>query len=528
MKFTVVQPHYGMTGDPDNQCFQTILHLLDECDGSSDVIVLPEDSNFPYQEKDHAVFERVARANQAVLLDHVKKTAIRCRAKIFCNCYDYTPTGPRNTTFVFDENGEIVGKYYKAHPAPSEVRTVKEGGYGMDVSYSYEYSTPYVLTLDGVRYAFMTCYDFYFYENFARIARENVDVIIGCSLQRTDTPQALEIIGQFLCYQTNAYLVRASMSLAEDSPVSGCSMAVAPDGTMLFNMHNRVGLQSVEIDPAKKYYKPAGFNGKMKAHYQYIEEGRRPWLYRPGGSIMVPEDRFMPYPRLCVHHGLSKTAPENSLPALGAAVALNAQEIEFDLWATKDEKLVVLHDPTLDRVSNGTGFVWDHTYEELLALDFGGKAYPGLKITTFEEILKKFACTVIMNIHVKIWDMERPDRHYEEIARLLMQYDCKKHAYVTSTSNESLRAFHEIAPEIARCKGCNNADSVRDAVALGCQKVQLFKPYFDQASIDYAHKNGLRCNVFWSDDPEEAKQYLNMGIDTILTNDFLALKDILK
>ena len=133
-----------------------------------------------------------------------------------------------------------------------------------------------------------------------------------------------------------------------------------------------------------------------------------------------------------------------------------------------------------------------------------------------------------MNIHVKIWDMERPERHYEEIARLLTQYDCKKHAYVMSTSNESLRAFHEIAPEIARCKGYNNADYVRDAVALGCQKVQLFKPYFDQASVDFAHENGLRCNVFWSDDPEEAKKFLNMGIDTILTNDYLALKDLLK
>ena len=46
--------------------------------------------------------------------------------------------------------------------------------------------------------------------------------------------------------------------------------------------------------------------------------------------------------------------------------------------------------------------------------------------------------------------------------------------------------------------------------------------------IDYAHKNGIRCNVFYADDPEEAKEYIEMGIDTILTNDYLAIKNALK
>jgi glycerophosphoryl diester phosphodiesterase len=61
---------------------------------------------------------------------------------------------------------------------------------------------------------------------------------------------------------------------------------------------------------------------------------------------------------------------------------------------------------------------------------------------------------------------------------------------------------------------------VETAVKYGCEKIQLFKPYFDQDMIDRAHKAGVRCNVFWSDDPEEAIGFLEMGIDTVLTNDY--------
>jgi glycerophosphoryl diester phosphodiesterase len=58
--------------------------------------------------------------------------------------------------------------------------------------------------------------------------------------------------------------------------------------------------------------------------------------------------------------------------------------------------------------------------------------------------------------------------------------------------------------------------------------VQLCKPYFNQESVDKAHAHGILCNVFWSDDPEEAKHFLDMGIDTILTNDYNLVSQVLK
>ena len=542
MKVCVLQPHYSFDEKDVASCFEELLSLLDRCDETMDLIVLPEYSDAPADVQGKAGFYGAVDAYNEILLQKARETARRCHALLFVNAGQKTPDGVRNTTHAIDREGNVIGRYFKAHPAPSEVKTDAQGGHELDVAYSYEFDQPYVLEVEGLRVAFLTCYDFYFYENFARIARERVDLIIGCALQRTDTHEALSIINKFLCYNTNAYLVRASVSLGADSAVCGCSMVVAPNGKTLLNMKNDVGLGVCEIDPRVKYYKPAGHMGVPKAHYEYIEEGRRPWLYRNAGASVVLPDRLMPYPRLCAHRGCSAALPENTMPAFGAAVAMGAEEIEFDLWSTADGVLVSCHDATLDRVSNGTGKIYEKTYDELLALDFGaghGERFAGLKITTFEEILQKFAGRVVMNIHVKIWDNDFKDLMIKEIVALIRKYDCEQYVYFMSTSVRALTALRAYAPDLAICVGWNGvrearagAMMVESAIALGAEKIQLIKPYFDDESVKMAHEKGIRCNVFFADDPDEARAYLEMGIDTVLTNDYLtvynAVKDMMK
>ena len=66
------------------------------------------------------------------------------------------------------------------------------------------------------------------------------------------------------------------------------------------------------------------------------------------------------------------------------------------------------------------------------------------------------------------------------------------------------------------------------AIKLGAKKIQLFKPYFNAQTVKYAHENGILCNVFWSDDPTETKEFLEMGIDTILANDYLSIANTVK
>lgn len=530
MKTCIIQPAYSVDYNLSDQMFQWEMEALDRCDESMDLIVLPEAADVPCLARTREEFIASYTKYGKTLLDKCAETARRCHAVVFVNATYVAEGGERNTTYAFNTSGEPVGHYFKQHLTIYEVTDRK-----LDSDYTYDYSEPTVITIDGVRYAFLTCYDFYFYEAFANIARQNVDVIIACSHQRSDTQEAIAIMSRFCAYNCNAYMVRASVSMDVNSDIGGGSMIVAPDGAVLVDMKSRVGMATAEIDPKVKYYKPKGFGNAPGAHYEYIEDGRRPWKYRPGGSAITRPDRWLKYPRTCAHRGLYAAAPENSLAALGAAVALGADEIEFDVWSTKDGELVLIHDEALERLSDGTGRVWEHTCAELKALDLGAKAgesFRGMRIATLEEALRKLACHAVMNIHLKSRNNTDPwgEAQLEALLELIRKYDCIGHVYIMSGNDAVLRQLKAMEPRLTLCCGGGDAPDriVERAIDIGCQKVQLVKGHFTQEMIDKAHGNGILCNVFWSDDEAEVREFLRMGVDTILTNEYVRIAGVVK
>ena len=72
---------------------------------------------------------------------------------------------------------------------------------------------------------------------------------------------------------------------------------------------------------------------------------------------------------VCAHRGASGTHPENTLEAFNEAIKLGCEMIEFDVRMTKDEHLVLLHDPLVDRTTNGNGPIWELLYSEVLDLN---------------------------------------------------------------------------------------------------------------------------------------------------------------
>jgi len=526
MKACIIQPGYTTDYSLSDQKFEWTMAAMDACDDSLDLIVLPEAADVPAYAPTKEQYLGSSEKYREKLLEKASKTAKRCNAVLFINALRFVESGYRNTTYAFNRQGEQVGYYYKQHVTPGETNVI-----GMDSEYSYDYEPITVVEIDGIRYGFLICYDFYFYEMFAKMARANLDVIIGCSNQRTDSHEALEMMTRFCAYNTGAYIVRASLSMGEDKTVGGCSMIVTPKGEILTNALSKTGAFTAEFNPHEKYLKPAGFGNPPSQHYEYVETGRRPWKYRNNAGV-VRYDDLTPYPRICAHRGFSTVAPENSMPAFASAIALGAEEIEFDLWRTADGKIVSCHDDTLDRVSNGSGKIYEKTYDEIKDLDFGFKfseKFAGLKIPTFEEILKQFGGRVIMNIHIK--DTKYPESYFDELVALLDKYDCRRHAYFMISEDYSLKLMKEKYPDVKTCCGEDFGklwQIVDRAIEQKCDKVQLFKPYFNQEMIDKAHAHGIKCNVFWSDDPEEAQKFLDMGIDCILTNDFLRIKTALK
>jgi glycerophosphoryl diester phosphodiesterase len=168
-----------------------------------------------------------------------------------------------------------------------------------------------------------------------------------------------------------------------------------------------------------------------------------------------------------------------------------------------------------------------------LRLDFGmkyGENFKGLTITTFEEILQKFASHAIMNIHAQIWDTDFEDK-MDEIVSLIRKYDCDKHVYFTAKNIEKLTKAREKYPSIRLCvkQDAETPYEVVDtAIKLKAEKVEFEKAYCKQELINKAHENGLRCNLCYADDIDEVKNFLQAGIDCVLTNDYLAVKNALK
>lgn len=516
MKVCIVQPPYSVKYEDREDMFQWELDALDRCDATMDIIVMPEAGDVPSLASTREEFIESYRKYNRLYLNKICETARRCNAVIFANATSVTEKGERNTTYAVNRQGKIVGRYYKQHLTSTECFRRK-----LDCEYTFQFSEPYILTLDGIRYGFLTCYDFYFYEMYPNLARENIDVIIGCSHQRSDRLEAIEIITKFCAYHCNAYVLRSSVSLDENSEVGGGSMVVAPDGKILANLRNRVGMVTVDIDPHSKYYKPAGFGNPPSAHYQYIELGRRPWKYRPAGSFIVPGDEWMQYPRVCAHRGYHAALPENGMAAFGAAVGLDADEIELDVWCTKDGKLACVHDKYVE-TGRGQAAVCHMTWGEIQ------KIPEGENVILLESVLRKFSCHAVMNIHLKSWDNVNPwpEEALQCVLQLMKKYDCEKYCYLTSGNDVVLQQIRAMDANVILCcaAGDRPDEVVERAIAFGCQKVQFLCGHIDSEQIQAAHKANIACNLYKADDRETVVRWLDAGLDTVLTDNFLEVQ----
>lgn len=460
MKACILQPYYSLDYSRSDELFAWELDALDRCDSSMDLIVLPEYADVPALASTREQHFASTEKYTDILLAKCRETARRCGAVVFVNACSHTPTGPRNTTYAFNSRGEEVGRYDKKHLVPRET-----GKLGLDESYTFRPADPVVLTIDGIRYGFLTCYDFYFYESYPVIARQNVDIIIGCSHQRSDTLQATELICRFLAYHTNAYVLRASVCLKPGGSIGGGSMIVSPFGEVLCNLENRVGMGCAEFDPRQKYFKPAGFGNPPAPHYEYIDQGRRPWQYRPAGSAICPPDKWLPYPRICAWGGYSPAGPEGSLGALGAAVAMDAGEIGFDLAASETAPL--------------------------------------------EDILRKLSCHAVMNIRLQ----EHPEEDtLLNLVDLIYRYDAAGHVCVLSREEGVLGRLSALAPwMILGFEGEEAPDC--------CRKVLLPGEDFTKEKAEAIHAAGKICMVF-AHDPALAKRCLSLGADTVLSRNY--------
>ena len=222
--------------------------------------------------------------------------------------------------------------------------------------------------------------------------------------------------------------------------------------------------------------------------------------------------------KFCAHRGLSGRMPENTLPAFAAAYALGADEIELDIRLTRDEKLIVSHDNTLERISNGTGKLCDHTLDELLRLNIGVKHDWVVPFCTAEDVFRQLGGKIVFNMHLK----EHGEEGYliRELVKLAEKYNATESVYFAGSPGE-LEWMQRVAPQIERTAIQLRKDTIgiyEMAKTYDCSRVQFWLGMFDKELIDKLHAEGISCNLYYADTHEDYAKYFGMGIDTLLTN----------
>lgn len=224
------------------------------------------------------------------------------------------------------------------------------------------------------------------------------------------------------------------------------------------------------------------------------------------------------------HRGAAGTFPENTMLSFDAAVKAGAHGIELDVQMTKDGVVVVIHDETVDRTTNGKGFIKDLDYKELTMLDasysfpqFSGKA----RIPTLEEVLEWAVAypSLFVNIELKNGIVEY-SKLEEKTIELVSKYKLEDNVILSSFNHYSLVKCKSISDEIKTAvlymEGLYKP--WKYAQSIGAQGLH---PYFHAAKkqiINEAQSFGIDVRPFTVNDSSVMKQLFNDQVAAFITD----------
>ena len=245
----------------------------------------------------------------------------------------------------------------------------------------------------------------------------------------------------------------------------------------------------------------------------------------------------LPYPLVIAHQGGDGLWPGDTMFAFEHAAELGVDVLEMDLHITKEGVLVINHDETVDRTTDSTGEIEAMNLDEIKALDAGydwsndnGNTFPyrgmGITIPTLEEVFEAFP-GYHMTIEIKTTErsMAMP------FCELIRAYDMQDKVLVASFLDERMEEFREVCPEVATSSARQETTIfvLLSKAFLG----RLYSPSFNALQVPEessgitvmttqfvraAHERNLRVEPWTIDDSKQMKQYIEWGVDGIITD----------
>lgn len=223
------------------------------------------------------------------------------------------------------------------------------------------------------------------------------------------------------------------------------------------------------------------------------------------------------------HRGASRVAPENTLPAFELAIGAGADGIEFDVQFSRDGRIVVIHDETLARTTDGTGWVKDHTLAELKALDAsnGRDGYAGARIPTLSEVLELLAPSGL-RANIELKNSEVPYAGLEEavLAEVAAAGMTERTLY-SSFSGESVRRLAGMAPlaEVGLIYSRPLTRPLRLAQALGASAIHPDRHLVGgRGWVTRAHGRHLAVRPWVLNTPQRIRRAMWRGVDGLFTD----------
>lgn len=210
------------------------------------------------------------------------------------------------------------------------------------------------------------------------------------------------------------------------------------------------------------------------------------------------------------HRGAGFLEPENTLRSIVRAIELGVDQIEIDVHLTKDERVVVIHDISVDRTTDGHGYVSDFSLAEIKGLDAG----EGERIPILEEVIELTKGRVILQIELKGLDVE------EKTVKIVEKNNILDGVVMTSFRHKAVKNVKKINPKIETgiLFVCQPVDVVQLAVSARADGIHPNINYVDKEMVNQAHLHDLKVRVWNADDEKTLSKMISLGVDAIGTN----------
>ncbi len=236
------------------------------------------------------------------------------------------------------------------------------------------------------------------------------------------------------------------------------------------------------------------------------------------------------FPLRIAHRGYKIEYPENTLASITAALDKGAEAIEFDVSLTRDRSLVIIHDEKLERTTDGSGRVDEHTLHELRQLDAGSWFDPRFseeKIPTLDEVLDLAGSKAVLNIEIKeeyLEDTGADDTIELQVHQLVKEKNLLHSTIISSFEIEYLERLSRL-PDIPRLAFISRHPASVEVIQR-CKDLNLYSwnglyEIITKEQVESLHAENIKVFAFTVNKPDDYKRLVEMGVDGFFSDDFI-------